>query len=299
MKKKILLVFLILTSSGFTFPFQKKYENHWSVKAIEEINRIASHGLLLSSNKDSPNIIYKQYKKTSKYITSLHYVDNKGNHYLAISIIDESKKVVLSSQLTPIFNKPEKIYFDIDTYQFISNKIIFGVIVKTGVSSSVDFFKQKKLFIYSYGSSGIKILINGLQLYSKNSWRGAGCTSGYTEKNMKISQKTYTNEYPKIIFKGELKRGGNSSINKDLSNCFNNPPKNGKYKILLNYENNKYHITRKSVYINEGAFSNIYQVSKAIRDNNIKRIIDINPNIDIKKLKINTEILIPTDSHIY
>ena len=300
MEKKLLLVFIILALSDFTFAFQKKFtDHHWSVKAIEEINRTALHGLLLGTNEYDSNMTYKQYKKTSKYMTALYYTDKKEKHYLVISIIDEDRKQVLSSQLISVFNKPNQIIFDIESYQFLSKKTIFGLTIKTGMSSSVDFFTQEKLYIYSYDDSKMKILINGLQVYSKNSWRGGGCTSGYTKKNMKLSKIKYVKEYPQLIFTGELQRGKTNPMNKNLSNCFEAPIKNGKYKIILNYKNNKYNISKKIVYINNYIFKNIYQVSKAIRDYNIREIININHGIDIYKLKLGDEVFIPLNSRLY
>jgi hypothetical protein len=77
------LIFIILALSDFTFDFQKKFtDHHWSVKAIGEINRTALHGLLLGTNEYDPNMTYKQYKKTSKYMTALYYTDKEEKHYL-------------------------------------------------------------------------------------------------------------------------------------------------------------------------------------------------------------------------
>lgn len=296
--KKILILFFTVSILNYSIAFGKEYsENHWSIRAIEKVNRVKSHGLHLNSDKI---FSYKRYKNTSSYITAIYYKGKYDNHYLAVSIIDEYKKILIASQLVSILDEPKSINFDINSYNFISKNIVFGMIVDTELSASIDYFQDKELFLFSYDNSRLKLLINKLQLYTKNGHSDGRCGFSHSKRTIKIANNTYTKEYPKLLFKGVLERGKYTPVMKGELRCIKGTDlKNyGTYKIILEYKDNQYKITNKSIYIDHDVFKNIYQISKSIKlDAN--KIIKINPGINISKLKIGDEIQIPIDAKLY
>lgn len=279
----------------FSLAFGKTYsDKHWSIKTIEKINHTKSLGLIAGNYKLS---VYKKYKEPSGYLTALYYTDGDDKHYIAVSIIDEKSKNIVSSQLLPVLQKPKRIYFDINNYNFISKKLVFGLIVASELSfSSIAFYDENTLFLYSYDNSSMKLLVSNLKLDTENIWTDGWCISDYVKRTIQLKNKKYTREYPKLSFKGEVEEGKSIPVKGDLSKCSKTyVKKNGKYKITLEYKNNKYKITNKSVYIDNNFFKSLYRISKFIKKD-VQSIIDINPRLNVSKLRISEEISIPIDN---
>jgi hypothetical protein len=297
-KKYLMFLLLFVGLLNSSIALQGEYSNtHWSIKEVEKINKTSKRGLTLNYSEFYPKMAFERYKMTSKYLNILHYTNSMGKNYLAISVIDNEKKLVLSSFLLKISIIPEKISIDINSYDFISKNIVFGVILDISHSESIDFFSEKILFIYQHSKSGIKPLLENIIIEDGYTWRGGGCVSGNRDINMTISPKIYSNEYPQLVFIGENKISGLRWVNEnDRSNCYKLPTKKGKYKVVLAYSrDNRYKIIQKIVYVNNSLFKNFYQIGKHT-GSKIQDIINVNPRINSRKLRYGETIILPENN---